>query len=400
MMRFLTAGESHGPALTVILEGIPAGMEIDFNAIDHELSRRQQGYGRGARMKIESDRVEIAGGVRAGRTTGGPVCFQIRNRDWENWKDKLSPYRTEADESTASLANPRPGHADLAGALKYGIDDFRNILERSSARETAARVAAGALAKQFLAHFGCETRSHVVGIGPVNRSAKLPEVTWEQIVAIPDDSPLHCADSELEKEMVHEIDRAVKNRDTLGGVIEVVAHKPPPGLGSFIQWDSKLDGRLARAMMSIPAMKAVGIGRGVECAYLLGSELHDEIFYSPEEGLHRGSNNAGGLEGGVTNGEELRVKAYMKPLASLRRPLRSVNIKTMEPIEAARVRSDICAVPAAGVVGEAMVALTLAEAALEKFGGDSISETLTNYRTFVERVELKRKQREAEADKK
>jgi chorismate synthase len=375
-------------------------MEIDFQAIDHELSRRQQGYGRGARMKIESDRVEILGGVRAGATTGGPVCFQIRNRDWENWKDKLSPYRTEADESVAGLANPRPGHADLAGALKYGTDDFRNILERSSARETAARVAAGALAKQFLVHLGCETRSHVIGIGSVNRSAKLPEVTWEQIVAIPDDSPLHCADSELEKEMVHEIDRAVKSRDTLGGVIEVVAHKPPPGLGSFIQWDSKLDGRLARAMMSIPAMKAVGIGRGVECACLRGSELHDEIFYSPEEGLHRGSNSAGGLEGGVTNGEELRVKAYMKPLASLRRPLRSVNIKTMEPIEAARIRSDICAVPAAGVVGEAMVALTLAEAALEKFGGDAISETLTNYRTFVERVEHVRRQSEAEADKK
>ncbi len=400
MLRFLTAGESHGPALTVILEGLPAGMEIDFNAIDFELSRRQQGYGRGARMKIESDRVEVVGGVRAGRTTGGPVCFQIHNQDWENWKDKLSPYRTEGEESVASLANPRPGHADLAGALKYGIDDFRNILERSSARETAARVAAGALAKQFLVLLGCETRSHVIGIGPVNRPAELPEVTWEQIVAIPNDSPLRCADPKLEKEMVHEIDQAVKDRDTLGGVVEVVAHKPPPGLGSFIQWDARLDGRLARAIMSIPAMKAVAIGRGLECAYLRGSELHDEIFYSPEEGLHRGSNNAGGLEGGVTNGEELRVKAYMKPLSSLRRPLRSVNIKTMEPIEAARVRSDICAVPAAGVVGEAMVALTLAEAALEKFGGDSLSETLTNYRANLERIELVERQHETEADKK
>jgi chorismate synthase len=385
MLRYLTAGESHGPVLTVIIEGLPAGIEIDFDAVDRELARRQQGYGRGARMKIESDRAEVVGGVRGGITTGGPVCFQVQNRDWQNWKDKLSPHHSGGEED-AVLTHPRPGHADLAGALKYGTEDFRNILERSSARETAARVAAGALAKQFLLYLGCEATSHVIGIGSVNRPVELPDVTWEEIIAIPNDSPLRCADPKLQERMIDEIDRATQDRDTLGGVIEVVAHTPPPGLGSFIQWDSRLDARLARAMMSIPAMKAVGIGRGVECARLRGSELHDEIFYSSEEGLYRGGNSAGGLEGGVTNGQDLRIKAYMKPLPSLRKPLRSVDIRTMEPVEAARVRSDICAVPAAGVVGESMVALTLAEAALEKFGGDSLEETLTSYRSYMERV--------------
>jgi chorismate synthase len=397
MLRYLTAGESHGPVLTVIIEGLPAGIEIDFDAVNLELSRRQQGYGRGARMKIESDRIEVAGGVRAGITTGGPVCFQIHNRDWQNWKDKLSPYPPESS-AEADIVNPRPGHADLAGALKYGIEDFRNILERSSARETAARVAAGALAKQFLLHLGCEAKSHVIGIGSVNRSAELPDVPWDEIAAIPDDSPLRCADPKLQERMIDEIDRATQDKDTLGGVIEVVAHTPPPGLGSFIQWDNRLDARLARAMMSIPAMKAVGIGRGFESAHLRGSELHDEIFFSPEEGLHRGGNSAGGLEGGVTNGQDLRIKAYMKPLSSLRRPLRSVNIRTMEPVEAARVRSDICAVPAAGVVGESMVALTLAEAALEKFGGDSLEETLTNYRSYMDRVARLQRKRSSKTD--
>lgn len=346
-------------------------------------------------MKIEQDRVEVLGGLRSGQTTGGPISFIIHNKDWENWKDKISPYGKAKDAESAELVNPRPGHADLAGALKYGIDDFRNILERASARETASRVAAGAVAKQFLRHFDCDVRSHVIGVGAVNRAAEAPETTWEQICAIPEDAPLNCADPKLEKEMMAEIDRATQDRDSVGGVIEVVAHTPPAGLGSHIQWDRKLDGKLAQAILSIPAMKAMGIGRGVESALLRGSALHDEIFYSVDEGLHRGSNNAGGLEGGVTNGQELRLKAYMKPLSSLRKPLRSVDIRTMKPVEAARVRSDVCAVPAAGVVAEAMVALILADAALEKFGGDSLTESVTNYRAHQERIRRLLKDRAA-----
>jgi chorismate synthase len=395
MLRFITAGESHGPALNVILEGLPAGLALDFDAINLELRRRQGGYGRGARMKIEQDRVEVLGGLRSGQTTGGPISFIIQNKDWENWKDKISPYGKAKDAESAELVNPRPGHADLAGALKYGIDDFRNILERASARETASRVAAGAVAKQFLRHFDCDVRSHVIGVGAVNRAAEAPETTWEQICAIPEDAPLNCADPKLEKEMMAEIDRATQDRDSVGGVIEVVAHTPPAGLGSHIQWDRKLDGKLAQAILSIPAMKAMGIGRGVESALLRGSALHDEIFYSVDEGLHRGSNNAGGLEGGVTNGQELRLKAYMKPLSSLRKPLRSVDIRTMKPVEAARVRSDVCAVPAAGVVAEAMVALILADAALDKFGGDSLTESVTNYRAHQERVRSLLRERDA-----
>ena len=395
MLRFITAGESHGPALNVILEGLPAGLSLDFDAINSELRRRQGGYGRGARMKIEQDRVEVLGGLRSGQTTGGPISFIIHNKDWENWKDKISPYAKPKDAESAELINPRPGHADLAGALKYGIDDFRNVLERASARETASRVAAGAAAKQFLRHFDCDVRSHVIGIGAVNRAADAPETTWEQILAIPENAPLNCADAKLEKKMMAEIDRATEDRDAVGGVIEIVAHIPPAGLGSHIQWDRKLDGRLAQAILSIPAMKAMGFGRGIESAVLRGSALHDEIFYSAEEGLHRGSNNAGGLEGGVTNGQELRLKAYMKPLSSLRRPLRSVDIRTMKPVEAARVRSDVCAVPAAGVVGEAMVALSLADAALDKFGGDSLMETVANYHAHEERIRRLLKERDS-----
>ena len=387
MLRLMTAGESHGPALNVILEGLPAGMELDFEAINRELARRQRGYGRGARMKIEQDRVEILGGLRSSQTTGGPISFLIQNKDWKNWKDKLSPYERPPAGTSAELLNPRPGHADLAGALKYGVDDLRNILERASARETAARVAAGAVAKQFLKHFECEIRSHVVGVGCVQLPNEAPEVAWEEIISISEDAPLNCADAELEKKMVKEVDRATQQRDTLGGVIEIVAHTPPPGLGSYIQWDRKLDGRLAQAILSIPAMKAMGFGRGVDSASTLGSALHDEIFYSSSKGLHRGSNNAGGLEGGVTNGQELRIRAYMKPLSSLRKPLRSIDIRTMKPIEAARVRSDICAVPAAGVVSEAMVAFTLADAAVEKFGGDSLTETLRNHTAHMRHID-------------
>lgn len=386
MIRFLTAGESHGPALTVIVEGLPAGLPVDFDALARELSRRQKGYGRGARMKIERDEVEVLGGIRAGRTSGGPISFLIRNKDWENWKDKLSPYRRGEASPLPELVNPRPGHADLAGALKYGSEDFRDILERSSARETAARVAAGAVAKQFLGHLGCEIRSHVLAIGSVGVPSD-PEVPWEAICAIPEESPLRSVDPEVEKKMMEEIDAAAEAGDTVGGVFEVVAHTPPPGLGSFIQWDKRLDGRLAQAICSIPAIKAVGFGAGVDAAARRGSALHDQIFFSDERGLYRPTNHAGGLEGGVTNGQELRMKVYMKPLSSLRAPLHSVDIKTKAPVEAARVRSDVSAVPAAGVVAEAMVALTLAAAALEKFGGDSLDETLAAYAAHCRRVE-------------
>jgi chorismate synthase len=394
MLRFLTAGESHGPALTVIIEGFPAGMPIDFEAVNRELARRQQGYGRGERMKIEHDRVDAVGGIRNGKTTGGPICLQIQNKDWENWKKKLSPYPEDNEEQPPELVSPRPGHADLAGALKYGVEELRDILERSSARETAVRVAAGAVAKQFLKHLSCDIGSHVLGIGPVGGGSERAEVVWEAIESLSSDSPLRCADPGLEKEMMEAIDRAAQAGDTLGGVIEVVAHTPPPGLGSFIQWDRKLDGLLAQAMLSIPAIKAVSIGRGLESARLFGSELHDEIFYNPSEGLHRKSNRAGGLEGGITNGEELRVKVFMKPLSSLRKPLRSVNIQSLEPIEAAKVRSDTCAVAAAGVVAEAMTALILAQAALEKFGGDGLPETLSNYQAHMKRIERLKKAKE------
>jgi chorismate synthase len=386
MLRFLTAGESHGPALAVVLEGLPAGLPIDFPALGQELARRQQGYGRGARMQIERDAVEVLGGIRSGRSTGGPISFLIRNKDWENWKDKLSPYPREEGVPLPELVNPRPGHADLAGSLKYGTEDFRDILERSSARETAARVAAGALAKQFLHLLGCQIRSHVVSIGAVALASE-EEVPWEAIWALAEDSPLRCVDPEVERRMMEEIDDAGAAGDTVGGAFEVVAHTPPPGLGSFIQWDRRLDGRLAQAICSIPAIKAVGFGAGIEAALRRGSRLHDEIFFSQEQGLYRPTNHAGGLEGGVTNGQELRVKAYMKPLSSLRAPLHSVDIKTKTPVEAARVRSDVSAVPAAGVVAEAMVALTLAAAALEKFGGDSLEETLASYRAHCQRVE-------------
>lgn len=399
MLRFLTAGESHGPALTVILEGLPAGLEVDFSFIDRELSRRQGGYGRGGRMKIERDRARVLGGIRNGVTTGGPICLQIENKDWKNWKDQLSAYPEENTHPPAALLNPRPGHADLAGAFKYGADEFRDILERSSARETAARVAAGALVKQFLRQLDCEILSHVIGVGAVRPAEEAPEIPWERIAAIPDDSPLRCVDLELERRMIEEIDRATDDRDSVGGAIEVVAHTPPPGLGSFIQWDRKLDGILARALLSIPAMKAVGFGKGVTSAFLRGSELHDEIFHTPSEGLHRPTNHAGGLEGGVTNGQELRATVYMKPLSSLRRPLRSVNIRTLEPVEAARIRSDICAVTAAGVVAEAMMALGLAEAAIDKFGGDSMTETLASYQAHMTRIGPFRPQGQASAKK-
>ncbi len=374
MLRFLTAGESHGPALTVVVEGLPAGVPVDRDAIDADLRRRQGGYGRGGRMKIEKDAVEVLSGVRHGRTLGSPVSFLIRNKDFENWRDVMSPDPPVPETPRRVLRYPRPGHADLAGALKYLTDDLRNVLERASARETTARVAAGGLARSLLRSAGAEVRSHVTRIGKAALPPG-PPVPWEGLEKI-EDSPVRCADAAASALMIAEIDAAKKKGDTVGGVFEVVVRGLPPGLGSFAQWDRRLDGRLAQALMSIPAVKAVALGAGFSAAHTSGAEFHDEILYDDEEGLHRASNRAGGLEGGVTNGEELRAQAVVKPIPTLLIPLRSIDMKTKEPQPASVERSDTCVVPAAGVVGEAMVAWVAADALLEKFGGDSLQELL------------------------
>jgi chorismate synthase len=381
MVRFLTAGESHGRALVVILEGIPAGLAIDVDAITADLRRRQGGYGRGRRMAIESDRADILSGVRAGETIGGPIAMSIENRDWVNWQHTM---RTAADAPPtgggarrAPVTRPRPGHADLAGVAKYGRADVRDILERASARETAARVAAGAVARQLLGQAGIRVTSHVFAIG----GAHLPEgsiVTFAAAEALPAEAPVRCVDQDVERRMIEEIDRAREAGDTKGGAFEVIATGIPVGLGSYVQWDRKLDGRLAHAVMSIPAIKAVGIGLGPEAAVRPGSRVHDEIVPDAAgphaTGVARPTNNAGGLEGGVTNGEDIRVSGWMKPISTLMKPLRSVDLTTMGEAAAAIERSDVCAVPAAAVVGEAMVALVLADALMEKFGGDSVAE--------------------------
>jgi len=379
MLRFLTAGESHGPGLTVIVEGLPAGVPVDRDAIDADLKRRQGGYGRGGRMKIESDRVEMLSGVRHGKTLGSPVAFLVRNRDFENWRDVMAPDPPAPAVPRRVLRYPRPGHADLAGALKYLTDDLRNVLERASARETTMRVAAGALARALLATAGIEVRSHVVRIGEaVIRPG--PPVSWEALAAV-DESPVRCSDPATGQAMVAEIDRCKKEGDTVGGVFEVVARGLPPGLGSFAQWDRRLDGRLAQALMSIPAVKAVSIGEGFAAGQASGARFHDEILYDDVQGLVRPSNHAGGLEGGVTNGEELRAQAVVKPIPTLLIPLRSIDLKTKEAQAASVERSDTCVVPAAGVVGEAMTAWIAADALLEKFGGDSLTELLDHVET-------------------
>jgi chorismate synthase len=380
MLRFLTAGESHGRALVVILEGLPAGLPIDPDALTRDLRRRQLGYGRGRRMAIESDRAEILSGVRAGETLGGPVAMLIENRDWPNWQQTMHVQATVPPDATGArrspVTRPRPGHADLAGGVKYGRTDLRDVLERASARETAARVAAGGLARQLLLRAGVQIASHVYRIGHVVFNDYL-QVTFADAVALSDDAPLRCVDPTIEQLMIAEIDRAREAGDTLGGAFEVIATNVPIGLGSYVQWDRKLDGRLAQALMSIPAIKAVGLGIGPEAAALPGSRVHDEIVLDPDPdaatGLARPSNNAGGLEGGVTNGQDLRISAFMKPISTLMKPLRSVDLATMSPSPATIERSDVCAVPAAAVVGEAMVAFILADALLERFGGDSVA---------------------------
>jgi chorismate synthase len=386
MFRFTTAGESHGRALVAIVEGLPAGMPVDPDQINHELKRRQWGYGRGGRMKIEQDQVEILSGVRHGLTLGSPVALMIENKDWANWIDVMATDPREiAPERSRRLKRPRPGHADLPGGQKFGARDLRNILERASARETAARVACGAFARQLLATFGAEVRSHVIQLGGIPE--KPLELTWKEISGIAEDAPLHCADSELQQRMIELIDQKREAGDTLGGVFEIVAQGVIPGLGSHTAWDLKLDGRLAQAVMSIPAVKAVSIGAGAEASSLPGSEVHDEIAYNDETKEYiRETNRAGGLEGGITNGEEVRIRGHLKPLSTLRRPLRSVDIDTKQEESAAFERSDITAVPAAGVIGEAMVALVLASAMREKFGGDSLGEMRRNFEAYREQL--------------
>src|SRR6267378_1801989 len=386
MFRFTTAGESHGRALVAIVEGLPAGMPVDVELINHELARRQQGYGRGARMKIESDNVEILSGVRHGLTLGSPLALMIENKDWANWTEVMSVEPNDlAPEKSRRVKRPRPGHADLAGGLKYNTRDLRDVLERASARETTARVACSGLARQLLGHFGVEIHSHVIQLGGVPDTPL--ELTFEKIAAIAEDAPLRCGDDQAQQRMVDLIDKTKSEGDTLGGVFEVAARGVVPGLGSHTAWDLKLDGRLAQAVMSIPAVKAVAIGAGAEASALPGSEVHDEIGYNKDtKEFIRATNRAGGLEGGVTNGEEVRVRGHLKPLSTLRRPLRSVDIDTKQEESAAFERSDITAVPAAGVIGEAMVALTLADALREKFGGDSLGEMKRNFEGYREQL--------------
>jgi chorismate synthase len=380
MIRFLTAGESHGRALVVVLEGVPAGLRIDPDLLARDLQRRQRGYGRGRRMAIEADRAEILSGVRHGETLGGPIAMTIDNRDWVNWQHTMSVTADPAPDAGGArrpaVTRPRPGHADLAGVAKYERADVRDVLERASARETAARVAAGAIARQLLQHAGIQITSHVFAIGGV----RLPDdrvVPFEEAAALPDDDPVRCVDAEAARGMAAAIDRARDAGDTVGGAFEVLADGVPPGLGSYAQWDRKLDGRLAQALMSIPAIKAVGVGLGPGVAGRPGSAVHDEIVPDAEASrtlrVSRPTNRAGGLEGGVTNGEPVRVSAWMKPISTLMTPLRSVDLTTMQPAAAAIERSDVCAVPAASVVGEAMVALVLADALVERFGGDSLA---------------------------
>jgi len=382
-LRYFTAGESHGQALVGILEGMPAGLEIDEEYIAAQLHRRQQGYGRGGRMKIEKDRAQILSGVRFGKTLGSPIALMIENLDWKNWQDKMAVAASEQQSEFLKVEVPRPGHADLAGALKYGFDDIRNVIERASARETAMRVALGSIARKFLQEFGVIIASHVLQLHDVKSRFSLIDFgkpnqpfnfSPNELNAAADASPARCLDAEAEKQMIARIDDAKEKRDTVGGIFEVAAFNLPVGLGSYAHWDRRLDARIAAAMMSIPAMKGVEIGDGFAGATQWGSEVHDRIYHNAERGYYRQSNNAGGLEGGVTNGQPLIVRVSMKPLSTLMQPLDSVNIRTKEPTPAHIERSDVCALPAAGVIGEAMLALVLADEFLEKYGGDAITE--------------------------
>jgi len=385
MFRFETAGESHGECLVATLTGLPAGLPIEIDSINRELWRRQQGFGRGGRMKIETDRVSVVAGVRHGHTIGSPIAMIVANADWKNWTESM-PVEPGDPAKHKAVSRPRPGHADLAGAIKYALPDARYVLERASARETTVRVAVGAVAKQFLGQFGIEILSHVIAVGP---SRLERTVEWPEIVALSQrrEVLLGCVDADVEQQMKAVVDEVYRTGDTVGGVFEVVAHGLPPGLGSHITWDSRLDGKLAQAIVSMQAVKGVEIGWAEEGAHSLGSQVQDTIHYNREERrFFRGNNRAGGLEGGMTNGQDVRVRGFLKPISTLRRPLESVDLETREPAKAAYERSDVCVVPAAGVIGEAMVAIVLAGAMLEKFGGDSLGETRRNFDGYLEQV--------------
>jgi chorismate synthase len=385
MLRFLTAGESHGPELVAVIEGAPAGFDIDVSRINEDLARRQKGYGRGGRMAIERDEVRTVSGIRFGRTIGSPVTFIVENRDFKNWEKRMSAdpqYRGEAKVVT----RPRPGHADLAGVLKYNLEDIRDVLERASARETTARVAIGAFAKQLTAPFGVKILGYVVSIG--GTEAQLPaEISIDQLAHVTEESPVRVADADAERSIIAEIDECKKSGDTLGGVVEVLAAGLPPGLGSHVQWDRKLDGRIGHALMSLQAVKGVEFGMGFGAARVRGSALHDEIGYDPEERrFTRHSNNSGGTEGGMSTGEPLRVRVAFKPLSTLMRPLRSADIRSKQAAPGTIERSDVCAIPAAAVIAEAVVAFELAAGFLDKFGGDSFAETARNYHGYLDQV--------------
>jgi len=381
MLRYLTAGESHGKGLVAIIEGLPAGLKVEERFINEQLKRRQAGFGRGGRMKIEGDGVNVLSGVRNGETLGSPIAILINNRDWENWKEIMDVWQIKKDSKFTAA---RPGHADLSGAIKFNSKDIRNILERASARETAARVALGAITSLFLKEFKIEIASHVVEIAGV--AARIEGLSFKEILAKREKSILNCADSLKEKEMKKKIEIAESMGDTVGGKFEVRAKNVPVGLGSFIQWDKRLDAKFSQALMSIPAVKAVEIGMGFSFSEKFGSQVHDEIFYESKKGFYRKTNSAGGIEGGISNGEEIILRAVMKPIPSLKKPLESVDLVSKKPAKAQVERGDICAVPAASVVGEAMVSLVLTEAFLEKFSGDSLSETKRNFDNYLKHV--------------
>ena len=383
MLRYLTAGESHGPAITAILEGLPADLAVSAEDINVDLKRRQGGYGRGRRMQIETDTIEILGGIRHGRTLGSPVSLLVHNNDWKNWTDVMGIEPTDNPSTRRRVTKPRPGHADLAGGLKYNQGDLRNILERASARETTMRVAVGAIAKRLLAEFHIDVLSHVTRIGRVD--ATVYGLSNDEIRKRAEESPVRCADENAAKEMITEIDRAKDLKDTIGGVFEVRVTKVPPGLGSHVQWDRKLDARLAQAIMSVQAVKGVEIGMGFGVTQVLGSEVHDEIYYGDGK-FYRETNRAGGIEGGMTEGEDIVVRGALKPIATLMRTIMSVDIETKEPFDSAKERSDVCTVPAAGVIGEAVVAFVIADALCEKIGGDSMDEMKRNYEGYMKQI--------------
>jgi len=386
-LRVVTAGESHGPGLTCIVEGLPAGLELDREAIDRDMARRQLGHGRGGRMKIERDSAQVTAGVRHGRTLGGPIAVQVANRDYANWEDRMNPWPVE--QAVPEVHLPRPGHADLAGVMKYAFSDVRDVLERASARETAARVAGGALAKEFLRALGVEVVSHVTQIGSV-RAPEPGDIALAGFAGV-DESPVRCLDIDASAAMVEEINVLRKRNESIGGVFEARAFGLVPGLGSHVSWEQRMDGRIGAAMLSIQAAKGVGIGDGFDLAGRPGSEAHDEIFYDDERGYYRETNRSGGLEGGMTTGEPLVVRCAMKPIPTLTKPLRSVDIATREPAQALRERTDSCVVPAAGVVGEAMLAIVLASAYREKFGGDHIDDVRAAVAAYEARIGWKRR---------